>query len=178
MGQLKITMPDDLRAKLDQASADSSLSVAEEIRSRVERTFQEDSADPPTRELMDSVQELAELVKLQTGRSWHEDVRAANILFEAIVHRFVRLYPRIRNADREPFWPLNTAVEPLEKFLDDELPPERPVDSDNQLAWSVHLESIDFHVRWAASPQAGSRQRKEASEFSARWGAAARQRRK
>jgi hypothetical protein len=99
MGQLKITMPDDLRVKLDQASAKSSLSVAEEVRSRVERTFQEDAADPPTRELMDTVQKLAELVKLQTGRPWHEDDRGANLLCEAITHRWRR--PHLNGPDVE-----------------------------------------------------------------------------
>jgi hypothetical protein len=139
MGQLKITMPDELRAQLDQASAKSSLSVAEEIRSRVERTFQEEAADPPTRELMDAVQKIAELVKLQTGRPWHEDDRAATLFHHAIIHRLLRLYP-------------NIGID--EKFSDAELPPDRPIASDGtpdeQFGWPSAIEAIDFYARTQA----------------------------
>jgi len=149
MGQLKITMPDDLRAKLDQASAKSSLSVAEEIRSRVERTLQEDAADPPTRELKDTVQKLAELVKLQTGRAWHEDDRAANILCEAITHRLLRLYPHMIYRPL-PLVPPGDELEPWEKFPNNELPPNRPLTASDQYDWSYALEAIDFYARTQA----------------------------
>jgi plasmid stability protein len=71
--QMGVGLPEDLRARLEVASAAAGHSVAEEIRRRVERTFIEDALDPPLRALIDDIVELAELVRLDVAGAWHTD---------------------------------------------------------------------------------------------------------
>src|SRR5262249_42954886 len=128
---LKIVMPDKLRARLDAASEKSGESVAEEIRIRVALSFGWDAIDPRTLRLMQTVLSLADLVKAQTGRHWHEDPRANRILLKALDARLRRM----------------TKGDDSHRFADDELPvpSKRPVLSEDQRDWGYALEAIEWN---------------------------------
>jgi hypothetical protein len=89
MKQLKVSLPDDLRAQLDAAAAGSGQSLAQEIRRRLERTLAEDAAkhaiDPKTQRLADAVIGLAADVQEHAGVSWHGNSRANEALAEAVL---------------------------------------------------------------------------------------------
>jgi hypothetical protein len=70
MRQLKISLPDGTRSALDEASAKSGRSLAEEIRERLAWSFEYEGLEKPTRELLYSVKELAALFQLDTGQDW------------------------------------------------------------------------------------------------------------
>jgi hypothetical protein len=92
--QMGVAFPDELRAKLDAAAAESGNSIAEEIRQRVERSFAQDAAkkaqDPKTRELADDVTWLADAITYQVKPdgdplwSWHSNVATHAALAEAV----------------------------------------------------------------------------------------------
>jgi hypothetical protein len=92
--QMGVAFPDDLRAKLDAAAAESGNSIAEEIRQRVERSFAQDAAkkaqDEKTQELADDVTWLADAITYQVkpeGDSlwaWHSNVATHAALAEAL----------------------------------------------------------------------------------------------
>src|SRR6516162_5598102 len=81
--QMGVALPDELRKQLEDASASNGLSIAEEIRRRLERTFEED-AKPEDRALMEDVLNLAYWVRMQTGHHWHEHPRANEIMRYAV----------------------------------------------------------------------------------------------
>jgi hypothetical protein len=130
VGQLKITLPDDLRADLDAACAASGYSVAEEIRQRVERTFKQDAIDPPTWKLMQYVGKLADLVRLQTNHlDWHLHPGAHRIFRYGITARLARLKP----VGEQIFGP-------------DDLPVTRLVAGDSAEGMGLGLEAVEFHT--------------------------------
>src|SRR5258706_3871554 len=93
--QLKIVLGDDLRAKLDEVTAASGNSIAEEIRSRVERTFSAEKAaiDAKTQDLLDYIVRLASQVELETGSPWHEHSGVNQVFGSALMVRARRLGP-------------------------------------------------------------------------------------
>jgi hypothetical protein len=130
MRQVNISLPDDLRAKLDAASTAAGRGLAEEIRDRLARSFDWGRFDPTTQRLMEIIGTLAVWTKAQTGRYWREDA-AANFVFRRAVAIFLaRLKP-----EGEP------ALDPAE------LPPNRPVHSDDLEAMATGLEAIIAHGR-------------------------------
>jgi hypothetical protein len=72
---LKFQIGEDLREKLDQASAENGRSLAEEVRQRLIGSFRSD-ADPKTRDLVEEIFLLAFEVKLEIGDDWHTTDRA------------------------------------------------------------------------------------------------------
>ena len=94
MKQLKVSLPDDLRARLDAASAKSGLSVAEEIRSRVEASFAREAADKPTADFIEGVALMPAEIALETGANWHEHAGAHEALVQAIRARLDELKPK------------------------------------------------------------------------------------
>jgi hypothetical protein len=86
--QYKITLGDDLRAKLDAASEISGRPVSEEIRRRLDQSFSGPAFDEPTRELGNDVMWLTKLVREQTWwspfSSWHDDALLHRALSAAI----------------------------------------------------------------------------------------------
>src|SRR5438128_1680405 len=129
--QMGVGLPDDLRAQLEAASAAGGHSVAEEIRRRLERTFEDEGIDPETRKLMAAIGSLTTLVRLQTGHAWHSHAAANRVLRHAITARLARLKPS------------GEAV-----FAPDELPSARLVaaGSDDPEAMGLGLEAVDFHT--------------------------------
>src|SRR5262249_15593412 len=92
--QMGVALPDDLRAKLDAAAVESGISLAEEIRRRLERSFTQDAnekaQDPKTRELADDVMRLAEAITYQAKHEgdrswvWHSNAATHAALAEAL----------------------------------------------------------------------------------------------
>jgi hypothetical protein len=80
--QLKITLPAEIRAELDLVSARSGLSLAEEIRRRLERTFAEDVGYVPTRSLAWAVTWLCNEINRHTP--WDKSPTAHEALAVAI----------------------------------------------------------------------------------------------
>jgi plasmid stability protein len=84
MKQLKVSLPDDLRAQLDATSAKNGQSVAEEIRSRVEASFAQEAVDKPLRDLLENVTRLAAEIERERGAAWHKHAGAHELLTLAI----------------------------------------------------------------------------------------------
>lgn len=59
--QIGVLLSDDTRKRLETAAAAGGHSIAEEIRQRLERTFEEESLDPKMRKLMNAIKEMVEL---------------------------------------------------------------------------------------------------------------------
>lgn len=94
MQRLKVALPEDLRARLDAASAKSGQSVAEEIRSRVEASFAQEAVDKATRDLLDGVARMPAEIELETGAAWHKHPGAWAVLRAAILSRLQRIKPK------------------------------------------------------------------------------------
>jgi hypothetical protein len=94
MKQMKVALPDDLRARLDAASEKSGRSVAEEIRARVEASFTRDVVDKPTRDFLDGVALMPAEIELETGAAWHKHAGAHETLKQAILARLEVLKPK------------------------------------------------------------------------------------
>jgi hypothetical protein len=67
--------------------------VSDEIRHRVQRTFDEDSIDPVTRELRDGLVNLAGLLRLDFGEGWYSLPQAHAAFTAALVQRLARYKP-------------------------------------------------------------------------------------
>jgi hypothetical protein len=94
MKQLKVSLPDDLRARLDAASAESGRSLGDEIRTRVEQSFEQAAVAKPTRDLQEAVARMAAEIERETSRAWHQHAGAHATLRQAILSRLARLKPK------------------------------------------------------------------------------------
>jgi len=84
MQQLKISLPDATRAALDAASARSGKSLADEIRTRLAWSFEQDAVDAPTRELLVDIAGLAEQLARDKRCSWYSHDKARQTFTEAV----------------------------------------------------------------------------------------------
>ena len=95
--QLAVALDDVLRDNLSASAEHAGHSLAEEVRRRLELTFQIEKErshiHPATRQLMTAVGALADLVHQQTGHHWYDHPAANRILRAAIVSRLTRLSP-------------------------------------------------------------------------------------
>jgi hypothetical protein len=136
MRQVNVSLPDDLRAKLDAASAAAGHTLGTEIRNRLERSFDWGRFNIPTQMLLQLIGNLALFSKAQTGRDWRDDAAANFVFRRAVAILLARLKP-----EGEPV--LNPA----------ELPPNRPVHCDDLEgmaaleAMAAGLEAIIAHGR-------------------------------
>jgi hypothetical protein len=128
--QIAVALPPDLRARLQKAATGSEHSVAMEIRQRLEQTFAAERADKATRELLFIIQDIAELIRTQTGCGWSIDQNAWDIFARAIE----ALLRRVRPSERR-----------LAKRTSTSLP--KPVQSDDPAAIAAGLEAIAFRSR-------------------------------
>jgi hypothetical protein len=91
-----------------------------------------DARDPKTRELIEGIDRLAVLVRLQTGHAWFEHPGAAAVLRQAVASRLARMSP--------PGSPV---------FQPDELPTAKlvviPTGQEDPAAIGAALEALDFH---------------------------------
>jgi len=77
MPQLKVTIPEDLRARLDAASAESGDSLAGEIRDRLEQVLRDEiEFDERTRKLGRDVMLLSRLIERHAQVPWHDHAAA------------------------------------------------------------------------------------------------------
>ena|SRR5215813_1973848 len=117
--QFKITLGDDLRSKLDEASVLNGRSVAEEIRQRLEGSF-DIQADGHTLDLIYALLFLAHETMCDFGVSWWGDERARSALMAAIVDQILS-YQIKRSASAA--WPLMSSGTPEQQAGPDD-PPE------------------------------------------------------
>jgi hypothetical protein len=95
MKQMKVALPDDLRARLDAASEKSGRSVAEEIRARVEASFTRDAVvDKSTRDFLEGLALLPAEIELETGAAWHKHAGSYEAFVQAILSRLIRYKPK------------------------------------------------------------------------------------
>ena len=94
MKQLKASMPDDLAARLEAASAKSGRSLSAEICARVEASFAHDALDQPSRDFLEGVALMAVEIARETGTNWHQHVGAHEALARAIQTRLEVLKPK------------------------------------------------------------------------------------
>jgi hypothetical protein len=87
--QMGVALGDEMRERLEKAAEASDVSVAEEIRRRVARTFAEDAkaaaVDAATRDLQDKIADLAEEVQLETNAPWHANLASFAAFRQGIV---------------------------------------------------------------------------------------------
>ena len=70
--QMGVALPDNLRGKLAVASEAASVSIAEEIRRRLERSFENDARDDSTQALVSAAIWIARDITAQgAGAYWH-----------------------------------------------------------------------------------------------------------
>jgi hypothetical protein len=93
MKQLKVALPDDLRARLDAASAKSGRSVADEIRMRVEASFARDALDESTRGFLDHVARMPAAIERETGAAWYSHAGAHQVFRQMLLKALARLRP-------------------------------------------------------------------------------------
>jgi hypothetical protein len=100
--QFKITLGEDLRAKLDLSSSYNQRSIAEEIRQRLEMSF-DIQADGHTLDLIYAILFLANETMRDLGRTWWSDERARSAFMAAIADQILSY----------PIDPTNVAARPL-----------------------------------------------------------------
>ena len=95
MKQMKVALSDELRARLDAASAQSGQSVAEEIRSRVETSFRQEAIlDKPTSDFLTGVALMPAEIEREVGVAWHKHAGAHEVFTQAILSRLEELKPK------------------------------------------------------------------------------------
>jgi plasmid stability protein len=134
MKQLKVSLPDDLRGQLDSAAAANDRSLGNEIRERLQQSFEREAGDTETLKLAEAILKFATLVLIQTGHTWHAHRAANRVMRCAITNRLARLRPK----DSEPF----------PRFRPGELPVHRLVapDSDDPDVMGYAIEATEFHT--------------------------------
>jgi hypothetical protein len=100
--QMGVALPDDIRAQVEAAAERAGHSIAEEIRQRLERTFQEDAIPAQTRVLMLEIKLLAGLIEIETGREWTSHPATTSVMKHAIDARLARMRGGDGNATFEP----------------------------------------------------------------------------
>src|SRR5262249_58740855 len=94
MKKMKFALPDDLRARLNAASARSGRSVADECRAAVEASFARDIvADVARRDFVEGVARMPAEVARECGAAWHQHRGAYRALVQAILSRLEHLEP-------------------------------------------------------------------------------------
>src|SRR3954447_6684707 len=83
MQQFKISLPDELRTRLDAAAAKANHSTAEEIRQRLEQTLAQDAVDPATRTVAADIAGLAEALGALARIAWHQHTDVHRAFVEA-----------------------------------------------------------------------------------------------
>jgi hypothetical protein len=96
MKQLKVSLPDDLRAQLDLAAMAAGNSVAEEIRRRLERSFAQDAVEEKTRELIDDVAALGDWLKRDKALPWYFNRASHETFAEAVQAYFEETRPPVK----------------------------------------------------------------------------------
>jgi hypothetical protein len=91
--QFNVSLGDALRSQLEAASEQSGKTIADEIRTRLSRSFQQDAVDKPTLNLIKAVLDLADFIRGQSGYAWFEHTGAKQALMFALQARLARMDP-------------------------------------------------------------------------------------
>lgn len=85
--EMKFRLPGELHARIEAAAAADNRSASEEVRQRLERSFEgapPEAADVKTSEFLAAVSEAASDIRDFYGKSWHEDPWARDALSAAL----------------------------------------------------------------------------------------------
>jgi hypothetical protein len=103
--QLAVALPPNLRSRLEAASAAADHSLAEEIRIRLVRSFDQEVEDKPTRDLAAAVTWLADEVSRQSDLPWYSNPNAQKALAAAIQEQLEITAPPYQGAASDLFGP-------------------------------------------------------------------------
>jgi hypothetical protein len=93
MKQLKVALPDGLRQMLEHFAKQSGRSLADEIRTRLERSLADETRGKPTNDFLFTIDHLVEMVERHYGYSWFEHPDSIRALSTAISARLDRVSP-------------------------------------------------------------------------------------
>jgi hypothetical protein len=94
LGQIPVRLSDELRLRLTHSADARNVSLSQEIRERVERTFEkEDDVDPVTRELQAGIKNIAAIIQDTYGAAWHASSSANEAFHAAILYRITAYAP-------------------------------------------------------------------------------------
>ena len=93
MRQLKVGLPDDVRAKIETAAKKAGRTVSDEARRRIEESIKLDELDKPTRDFLAGVALFVPEIKRETSAVWHTHAGAWTAFRHAILSRLNRLRP-------------------------------------------------------------------------------------
>jgi hypothetical protein len=105
--QFKITLGEELRSKLDEVSVLNARSIAEEIRQRLEMSF-DIQADGHTLDLIYAILFLANETMRDLGCAWWSDERARSALMAAIADQILSYAIDSTNLAARPLITLGT----------------------------------------------------------------------
>jgi hypothetical protein len=91
--QISVVLSDDLRRRVETAALVGEQSVAQEVRLRLQRSFEREDSDaarPDIRELLGEVAMAVNLVEQVAKRQWHEDDETRSLLRHALDTIFAR----------------------------------------------------------------------------------------
>jgi hypothetical protein len=87
--QIAVSLGPELRDFLEITSTASGVSLSEEVRRRLMRSFEEDARDQNLRSLIDDIAGVVEILKFKTGTDWHSDA-ATHAAFRSALIALVR----------------------------------------------------------------------------------------
>jgi hypothetical protein len=142
--QLAVALSDDVRARLESAAAAAGHSVSEEVRRRIEKSFDKDTelltgagvGDPKFRRLAKVIGLLKELAYYETAHTWYNHPTAFRLFERAIALHFSRMRGEWPALDEPP--PPSKA--PSEMYKDSNL-----VVSGDLETKAAALEAIAFY---------------------------------
>jgi plasmid stability protein len=137
MQQLKISLPDGIRAALEEASAKSGRSLAEEIRERLAWAFKREALADPTRALVGHVEELGALFEPATGYEWSATLKGRQTLALAIQEVLESEAPKHGGAAEGPGDP-STAARMLVRYYRRNLEIREQIVQAYAKKWSIH----------------------------------------
>jgi hypothetical protein len=148
MQQLKISLPDDIRVQLDAASAKAGHGLGEEIRRRLQASFDAETLDPPIRALMTRISEFATWVSIGTGHEWHAHAAAMRTLAKAITAHLARLRAGLPGEAVTTYPDGTSSASAPAVFGPGELPSTRVVapGTDDPDAIGLAIETLVFHM--------------------------------
>jgi hypothetical protein len=91
--QINVSFPDDVRKRLAGAAEAAGHSIAEEIRTRVARTFAEEQMDPRMRELLALIVKLDESLQSDFGFAWHAETGVHHAFAAGVAQLLADLAP-------------------------------------------------------------------------------------
>lgn len=95
--QMGVALPDYLRDKLAACSRAADRSIAEEIRRRLERSFEIDARDELTRDLVSAAIWIAADISSQVGAPWHATQKGRQAVATGIRHYVETAAPPVRS---------------------------------------------------------------------------------